>query len=81
MSSRATLGINQFFVSDSDNKQMKSFFRHKKLYSSLVSLLDKKLNKINKLLMVKQDNDPSVSVSVGVAIGLNILFICFIYLN
>lgn len=39
--------------------------------SSLVSLLDKKIKKINKLLSVKQDNDPVVSVSVGVAFGEN----------
>ena len=36
---------------------------------SLASLLDVKIKKINKMLSIKQDDDPTVKVSVGVAFG------------
>ncbi len=39
--------------------------------SSLASLLDTKIKKINKMLSIKQDDDPTVKISCGVAFGEN----------
>ena len=39
--------------------------------SSLASLLDTKIKKFNKMLSIKQDDDPTVMVSCGVAFGEN----------